>query len=49
MTLPRLLTCLRAALLPGLLAGLLLSAGCGGPSEEKLLGSARERQAKGDL
>ena len=49
MTLPRPLTCLRAALLPGLLAGLLLSAGCGGPSEEKLLGSARERQAKGDL
>ena len=40
---------LRSALLPGLLAGLLMIAGCGGPSEEKLLASARERQAKGEL
>ena len=40
---------LRSALLPGLLAGLLITAGCGGPSEEKLLASAREHLAKGEL
>ena len=40
---------LRSALLPGLLAGLLTIAGCGGPSEEKLLASAREHQAKGQI
>ena len=40
---------LRSALLPGLLAGLLLTAGCGGPSDDKLLASAREHQAKGEL
>ena len=40
---------LKSALLPGLLAGLLMTAGCGGPSEEKLLASARVHQAKGEL
>ena len=40
---------LRSALLPGLLAGLLMTAGCGGPSEDKLLASAREHQAKGEI
>ena len=40
---------LLCGLLCGLLASLLLSAGCGGPNEEKLLASAREHQAKGEL
>ena len=49
MPLPRPLTALRATLLPGLLAGLLIAAGCSGPGEEQLLASAREHQTKGDL
>ncbi len=41
-------TALRATLLPGLLAGLLLTAGCGGPNEEALLASARAHLAKNE-
>ena len=40
---------LKSVLLPGLLVGLLMTAGCGGPNEAKLLASARERQAKGQI
>ena len=46
---PRRPSLLKSALLPGLLAGLLVTAGCGGPNEESLLASARQHQAKGDL